>query len=85
MHLRLQATNVTELIDRAIAEVEQHNPPYQVTVYRNYSPEIPRIPMDSELIERVIYNLIMNAVEATAAGGAVTVNVGSLETRWKSP
>jgi two-component system sensor histidine kinase HydH len=79
MHLRLQSTNVAELIDRAIAELDQHSPPYQVTVYRNYSPEIPSIPMDAELMERVIYNLITNAVQATAAGGAVTVKTRLIE------
>lgn len=79
MHLRLQPTNVAELIDRAIVEIEQHSPPYRVTVYRNYSLEIPSIPMDAELMERVIYNLIMNAVQATAAGGAVTVKTRLIE------
>ena len=29
--------------------------------------------LDAELMERVFYNLLLNAAQATAAGGAVTV------------
>jgi two-component system sensor histidine kinase HydH len=73
MHLRLQPTNVAEMIDRAITELGQHNPPYDVSVYRNYAPDIPTLQMDGELMERVIYNLLLNAVQATSQGGTVTV------------
>jgi signal transduction histidine kinase len=73
LKLRLETVEVAQLIDRAIAEVERHNPPYQVTIYRNYSPEVPRLELDAELMERVIYNLLLNAVQATQPGGAVTV------------
>jgi two-component system, NtrC family, sensor histidine kinase HydH len=81
MHLRLEKTNVAEMIDRAITELAQHNPPYEVTVYRNYSPEIPAIPMDAEWMERVLYNLLLNAAQATAPGGAVTVKIRLIEDR----
>ncbi|MEP6537700.1 MAG: ATP-binding protein [Bryobacteraceae bacterium] len=73
MHLRLEKTNVAGMIDKAIKELEQHNPPYEVTVYRNYSPEIPSLELDSEWMERVIYNLLLNAAQATTPGGTVTV------------
>jgi len=44
-----------------------------VTVYKNYSPDIPPFPLDAELMERVFYNLLVNAAQATAPGGAVTI------------
>jgi signal transduction histidine kinase len=42
-------------------------------VYKNYDPAIPPVEMDGAYIERVFYNLVLNAVQATPAGGAVTV------------
>ena len=42
-------------------------------IYKNYAPEIPPFPFDAELMERVFYNLVLNAAQATPAGGAVTV------------
>jgi signal transduction histidine kinase len=44
-----------------------------IAIYKNYAPEIPPFSFDAELMERVLYNLILNAVQATAPGGAVTV------------
>lgn len=73
MHLRHDSASLTEVVDRAIRELEQHNPPYNITVYRNYSPDIPPLTIDAELIQRVIYNLLLNAAQATPAGGAITV------------
>jgi len=44
-----------------------------IAFYRNYAPEIGPFPFDAELLERVFYNLALNAAQATQAGGAVTV------------
>jgi signal transduction histidine kinase len=44
-----------------------------VTIYKNYSPDLAPFPFDAELMERVFYNVVLNAAQATPAGGAVTV------------
>jgi two-component system, NtrC family, sensor histidine kinase HydH len=73
MHLKLEKTDLAELLDRAIAEFEKHNPPIDVTIYRNYAPEVPGVDLDGELMQRVFYNLILNAAQASPAGGSVSV------------
>jgi signal transduction histidine kinase len=73
LELRLQNTDLSRIADNAIAELGRHNPPYHITVYRNYSPDLPPLDLDAELMERVVYNLLLNAAQATPAGGAVTV------------
>ena len=73
LKLRLKAADLTEVVDRAISQLERTTPRYDVTIYRNYSPDIPPFSFDAELIERVVYNLLLNAAQATPAGGAVTV------------
>ncbi|MBI3679845.1 MAG: hypothetical protein HY235_05555 [Acidobacteria bacterium] len=62
-----------EVLDRAIAQLEHHSPPFEVLVYRNYSPDIRPFPFDAQLIERVAYNLLLNAAQASPPGSAVTV------------
>jgi signal transduction histidine kinase len=42
-------------------------------VFKNYSPDIRPFPLDSELMERVFYNLLLNAAQASPEGGVVTV------------
>jgi len=71
LELRLETADLTQTLDRAIVAAEREVP--GVAIYRNYAPEIPPFPFDAELMERVFYNLVVNAAQATAEGGAVTV------------
>ncbi|MDQ2900534.1 MAG: ATP-binding protein [Acidobacteriota bacterium] len=73
LHLRLAPTDPAQVIDRAVALIDRDPAKYPVTVYRNYSPDLRPFPMDAEFMERVFYNLLLNAVQATEPGGAVTV------------
>ena len=40
---------------------------------------MPSFPFDAELMERVFYNLVLNAAQASSEGGAVTVKVRSAD------
>ena len=73
MRLRLETANVAEILDHAVALLERDAPQYRVTVYKNYSPDLAPFPLDGELMERVFYNLLLNAAQASAGGGAITV------------
>lgn len=64
---------IEDILDRAIAEFEKLDRRPAVSLYRNYSPDVRPVPVDAELMQRVFFNLILNAAQATAAGGAVTV------------
>jgi two-component system, NtrC family, sensor histidine kinase HydH len=76
--LRLSKTDLTEVIDRAVKEVENHRPPFDVAIYKNYSPDVRPFLLDGELMERVIYNLLSNAAEASPPHGTVTVKTREL-------
>ncbi len=71
LRLRMEREDLTRTLDRAITLAEREAP--EITIYRNYAPEIAPFPFDRELLERVFYNLVLNAAQATAEGGAVTV------------
>lgn len=71
--VRLEKTDLTQVIDQAIGDVEKHQPPFEVTIYKNYSPEIPPFFLDGQLMERVIYNLVLNAAQASPPNGSITV------------
>ncbi len=73
LELKPQTAELTEVIDRAVASLERGTPRYDVTVYKNYSPDVRPFALDGELMERAIYNLLLNAAQATPPGGAVTV------------
>jgi signal transduction histidine kinase len=73
LSLHLEKTDITEVIDEAVAQVEKHTPPLDVSIYKNYSPDIPPLLLDRQLIERVLYNLLLNAAQASPPQGSVTV------------
>jgi two-component system sensor histidine kinase HydH len=81
MALRLDQTDIGEVIDRAVAELERHQPPFDVVICKNYSPDVRAIPLDAELIERAIYNLLLNAAQASPPGSAVTVKTREVDGR----
>jgi signal transduction histidine kinase len=79
LKLRRAPADLNQVIDNALGELEHHQPPLQVTMYKNYSPEIPPFLFDRELMQLVVYNLVLNAAQATPPGGAVTVKTRLLE------
>ena len=77
LEIRAEAGDVTQTLDRAVAMAEREAP--GIAFYRNYAPEIGPFPFDAELLERVFYNLVLNAAQATQPGGAVTVKTRAVE------
>ncbi len=73
LELRRAAVDVSEVLDAAVAEMENRRPPFDVTIYKNYSPDVTPVALDAELMQRVFHNLLVNAAEASPPGGAVTV------------
>src|SRR5258708_4271034 len=73
LKLRLAPADLTQVLDRAVANLEHGSPRYDVTFYRNYAPEIGPVPLDADLMERVFFNLLLNAAQATPPGGAITI------------
>lgn len=79
LQLRLAGIDLAQVIDGAVMLLERESAKYQITVYKNYSPDIPFIALDSELMERVFYNLLLNAAQATPPGGAITVKTRQVD------
>ena len=46
----------------------------RVEISRNYSPEVPPLPIDAGLIEQVLINLLTNAAQASPPDAPITVS-----------
>jgi two-component system sensor histidine kinase HydH len=81
-HLRLEKGDLAGLLDRVIDrfEREKSGPAASISVYKNYSPDIPPVAFDAQLFERVIVNLLSNAAQASPPGSMVTVKTQLVET-----
>jgi two-component system, NtrC family, sensor histidine kinase HydH len=77
--LHVEQSDITDVIDRAARDVEQRTPALEVTIYRNYSPDVRPFRFDPPLMERVFYNLLVNAAEASPPRSTVTVKTRQAE------
>ncbi|HEV2202090.1 MAG TPA: ATP-binding protein [Bryobacteraceae bacterium] len=74
--LKLEKGDLAAMLDGAIARFEREQSSAgrtDVTVFKNYSPDVPPLAFDAELMERVIVNLLTNAAQASPRGSVVTV------------
>lgn len=83
LQLQPAVAEISEVIDRAIGQLERAMPRYDLRFYKNYSPDVAPFPFDAELMERAVYNLLLNAAQSTSPGGEVTIKTrpvdGSVE------
>jgi signal transduction histidine kinase len=73
LKLKLAPADLAEVLDRVVALVERDAPQHRVTVYKNYSPDLAPFPFDAELMERVFYNLLLNAAQASTPESGVII------------
>lgn len=71
--LSAEPADLSTVIDRAIALVKRAQPPIPCSIYTNYLPDIPPVNMDSALMERVFFNLLVNAAQASGSESVITV------------
>jgi signal transduction histidine kinase len=77
--VRLETADITTVLDKAVAEIARHHPPLDVTIYKNYSPDVRPFPHDPELMRSVFYNLLLNAAQASPPKGSITVKTRPLD------
>lgn len=74
LKLRVEpSVDLMQILDRAVDQVQRHAPPFDVTFHRNYSPDVPALTLDPELMGLVFYNLLLNAAQASPKGAPVTI------------
>ena len=67
------AVELSQILDKAVDQVRRHSPAFDVTIHRNYSPDVPPLVVDPELMGLVFYNLVLNAAQASPKGAPITV------------
>lgn len=77
--VRPELADITEVLDKAIDEITRRQPPLDITIYKNYSPDIRPFQHDPELMRSVFHNLLLNAAQASPPKGSVTVKTRSLD------
>jgi PAS domain S-box-containing protein len=69
----LRSTDINTLVDRVLVLTNHTIAAKQLTLHRECEPGLPPMMVDPHMIEQVLMNLILNAVQATQEGGTVTI------------
>ena len=73
LHPLTTETDINEVLDRAVHQLERRSPPLPVSVIKNYAPDIRPFSLDGDMMERVFFNLLLNAAQASPPGAVVTI------------
>jgi two-component system, NtrC family, sensor histidine kinase KinB len=68
-----QAVNLTTLIEEAIYNVEPAATGRQQTINKDISADLPQLWVDTDMIQRVLINLLENAIKFTPSAGNVEI------------
>lgn len=71
--LRLEVVSLSDILDRALQSLRHRAQDKSITLYRNDSPDLAPLPLDPQLIEQLLINLIANAIDASPNASIVTV------------
>jgi signal transduction histidine kinase len=71
--LKITAVSPSLVVDAALRLLRYRLKSYDVTVGVNRSVPLPATPIDSEQLKEVLVNLIVNACEAMAPGGSISI------------
>jgi PAS domain S-box-containing protein len=77
--MRFERHSLAEVVDSAIEIFNDHLQEHKITLSKEHAPDLPPVLVDLEHIERVIANLVMNAVEAMPQGGDITIKTRPVE------
>lgn len=75
LKLAVEATNLAELVQKRISQVDVIARKKNISVKTDIAKVLPKTEVDRGRIEQVVPNLLANAVNHTPSGGTVTVSV----------
>jgi PAS domain S-box-containing protein len=83
--LSLKPVQVPALLERALDLYTNQIDAKQITVQREYAPDLPAIQGDAEHLYQAFLNLVANALEAMSSGGRLTLRANWSEAKDWSP
>jgi two-component system sensor histidine kinase AtoS len=80
LELKMESVNLGDFMDRILIRWGPRLSQADVHSHTSYTPDTPNVLADPRTLERVIVNLISNALEAMSDGGTLSISVDATDT-----
>jgi len=78
LQLRLEPVDMNDLVSDVVESMQAEASAKEITVIGRFCEALPLIEAEMAKIQRVLYNLVQNAIRHTSAGGSVTLETSTL-------
>jgi signal transduction histidine kinase len=75
----LHPCDLRRILDRVLLVVAEDETARDVRVIREYQADLPQVPADEKLLQQVFFNLVLNAAQAMAGRGTITLGIAFRE------
>jgi signal transduction histidine kinase len=75
----LALSDINHVVERVLALTNHLLSPHRVVLETHLSPDIPQVWIDRHMMEQVLMNLTLNAIQAMKAGGVLTIRTFARE------
>jgi signal transduction histidine kinase len=72
-------TTVADLIEAALSLIEKQIVRQNITLSKQYAPDLPEVMVVANQLQQVIFNLVLNAMEAMPSGGELTIQTKHID------
>lgn len=72
-HPKVEAEDVNAILDSIVLLVSSGTKKKHLRIVKDFSPNLPPVPIDREQIKQVFLNLLINAIDATGENGKILV------------
>jgi signal transduction histidine kinase len=76
---RLDYEDINNILEGMILLTSNETKKRQISIVKNYAPDLPLVQLDREQIKQVFLNILLNAIEATPEKGEILVKTRSFE------
>jgi len=76
---RLEFEDINSILEGMILLTSNETKKKQISIVKNYAPDLPLVQLDREQIKQVFLNILLNAIEATPEKGEILVKTRSFE------
>lgn len=77
LQLHVEPTSLSDLLSDALESMSAQAGRKKIQIQSHVEGELPRVPLDAPRMQRVLYNLIQNAIRHTPADGTITLTLRS--------